>query len=54
MGSIAQKEKKLETKEISEKYLVFQPVNNNRTYVDQRNHIEAPSESRIESQGKEG
>jgi hypothetical protein len=52
MGSIVQKEKKLETKQISEKYHVFQQVNNNSTYVVQRNHIEAPSESRFESQGK--
>jgi hypothetical protein len=52
LGAIAQKEKKLETKPISEKYHVFQPVNNNSTCAVQRNHIEAPCESRIESQGK--
>jgi hypothetical protein len=52
LGVIAQKEKKLETKQISEKYHVFQQANNNSTCVAKRNHIEAPCESRIESQGK--
>jgi hypothetical protein len=52
LGAITHKEKKLETKQISEDYHVFQPVNNNSTYVVQRNYIEAPCESSIESQGK--
>jgi hypothetical protein len=52
LGEIAQKGKKLETKQISEKYDVFQPIINTSTYMVQRNHIEAPCESRIESQGK--
>jgi hypothetical protein len=52
LGAIAQKGNKLETKQISEKYDVFQPIINTSTYMVQRNHIEAPCESRIESQGK--
>jgi hypothetical protein len=51
LGAIAQKGKKLETKQISEKYDVFQPIINTFTYMVQRNHIEAPCEIRIESQG---
>jgi hypothetical protein len=52
LGAIAQKGKKLETKQISEKHGVFQPIINTSTYMVQRNHIEDSCVSRIESQGK--
>jgi hypothetical protein len=52
MGAIAHEGKKLETKQTSEKYDVFQPIINTSTYMVQRIHVEDPCVSRIESQGK--
>jgi hypothetical protein len=48
---IASKGKKFERNQNNDKHHVFQPINNNFTYVVQRNHVVAPCESRIESQG---
>jgi hypothetical protein len=47
IGAIIQKEKTFETKQISEKYHVLQIVNNNSTYVVQRDCIEVPCENRL-------
>jgi hypothetical protein len=52
LRAVSQKGKKLETKQNSEKYHVFQPIINTSTYMVQRNHVEAPCESRVESKGK--
>jgi hypothetical protein len=52
LGAIAQKGKTLERKQIGEKCDVFQAIITTSTYMVQRNHIEAPCVSRIESQGK--
>jgi hypothetical protein len=51
-GAIAQKGKKLETKQNCKKYHVYHPINNTSNYLAQRNHIEAQCECRVYSQGK--
>jgi hypothetical protein len=45
---MVQRGKKLETKQIGEKFHVFQPINNTSTDVAQRKHIEAACESSMD------
>jgi argininosuccinate synthase len=52
LGAIAQKGKKLETKQISEKYHVFQLVNNTSSNMAQRNTVKLPVKTGLSSKVK--